>query len=205
MDRSRTDSFPAATCDRPEPLPAGSVPEKTLIRFNAPQNATVNRAVALAEELVSNSYKMSTSQWLSRRFDINTLATLKPNEIVHGPFAQIIRYEGKRKNTPLGSGTYDFYKICLQDHSILAALEKFPDLKLLPFVLYIVVHELVHIVRFTQFLQSFQASPDETMAEEARVHAKTHDILSQVQIPGIIPVFQFYERWRQPIDDMKDT
>ena len=205
MDRSRTDALPSADDQRPEDGLAVSVPDESLNRFNAAQSATVNRAVALAEELVSNDYKMSTSQWLARRFDVNTLADLKPNEIVHGPFAQIIRYEGQRKNTALGSGTYDFYKICMQDHCILAALEKFPDLELLPFILYIVVHELVHIVRFTQFVQNFEASPDEMMAEEARVHGKTHDILSRVQIPGMTPVFLFYEQWRHPLDDIKDT
>ena len=105
MDQTSADSSQCRLKDGPDPGQIAS-----LECFDADQSATVFKAVALAEELVSNAYKMSTSQWLSRRFDVNTLVNLAPDEVVHGPFAQVIRYEGKRKNTPLGSGTYDFIK-----------------------------------------------------------------------------------------------
>ncbi|MGD9302553.1 MAG: hypothetical protein PVI13_13325, partial [Desulfobacterales bacterium] len=75
--------------------------------FGSYQIEIINQAVAMAEELVSNNYKMSASQWLGPRYDVKTLAELKPEEIVEGPFAQIIRYKGQRKNTSLGSATYD--------------------------------------------------------------------------------------------------
>ena len=39
-------------------------------------------------------------------------------------------------------------------------------------VVYIATHELIHIVRFSKFLQNFHASPDEKQAEEKRVHEK---------------------------------
>ena len=87
----------------------------------------------MAEELVSNHYKMSASQWLRPKYDVKTLVDLSPGEIVHGPFAQIVRYEGHRKDTALGSGVFDYYKICLQDHAIHAALEDSPYMKLFPF------------------------------------------------------------------------
>jgi hypothetical protein len=66
-------------------------------RFKENELTIVNNAVAMAEELVSNHYKMSASQWLRRRFDVETLSSLTEDEIVDGPFAQIIRYEGKLK------------------------------------------------------------------------------------------------------------
>lgn len=200
IEKPPTDASAAgeAPADRP-----ASGTSAALRCFDEAQSAAVHRAVALAEEMVSNAYKMSTSQWLSSRFDVSTLADLKPDEIVHGPFAQVIRYEGKRKDSPLGSGAYDFYKICLQDHSILETLERYSDLSLLPFVLYIVVHELIHVVRFSRFAQNFEASPREMMAEEARVHGKTHHILSRVRISGMPPVLDFYEKWRRPLDDLK--
>ncbi len=83
--------------------------------FSPNQIKIVNNAVAMAEELVSNHYKMSASQWLGPRYDVKTLAELINAEIIDGPFAQIIRYRGQRRNTSLGSATYDFYKICLED------------------------------------------------------------------------------------------
>ena len=75
----------------------------------------VNNSVAMAEELVNNHYKMSVSQWLRPKYDVKTLADLAEDEIVTGPFAQIIRYEGKLKDGVLGSSAYDFYKVCIQD------------------------------------------------------------------------------------------
>ncbi len=172
--------------------------------FNAQQIKIVNDAVAMAEELVSNYYKMSASQWLGPRYDVKTLAELSPEEIIDGPFAQIIRYRGRRRDTSLGSATYDFYKICLQDHTILATIEKAPGFELLPFTLYIITHELIHIVRFSKFLQHFEASEAERMKEEKRVHQRTHEILQPVQIPGLKDVLAFYRHWHLPYEDMRD-
>jgi len=168
--------------------------------FDSDQIRIVNNAVFLAEELVSNHYKISGSEWLRQKYDIRTLADLTPHETVFGPFAQIIRYVGKRKDTSLGSSAYDFYKICLQDHSILSAMKSFSGLKLFPFILYIVTHELIHIVRFSKFLQSFEATASEKMMEETRVHQQTHEILNRVQVPGILTTLQFYARWHEAIE-----
>jgi hypothetical protein len=63
--------------------------------FKKDELTIVNNAVAMAEELVSNHYKMSASQWLRPKYDVETLTNLTEEEIVDGPFAQIIRYEGK--------------------------------------------------------------------------------------------------------------
>lgn len=175
-----------------------------LKKFDAEQIKTVNNCVAMAEELVSNFYKMSTSQWAAACvYDIKTLVDLSPEEIVQGPFAQVIRYKGRPKEQSLGSSIYDFYKICLQDHSILSALKKFPDIRLFPFVLYIVAHELIHIVRFGKFQQNFEVSPEERMGEEAKVHEITHGILFGIRVPGMENVLKFYEKWRKPIDDLR--
>jgi len=157
----------------------------------------------MAEELVSEHFKMSASEWLRPKFDVKTGTDLSADEIVPGPFAQVIRYEGRLKNASLGSSSYDYYKICLQDHEILSALDQHAQLKLLPFVLYIVTHELIHIVRFSKFLQSFNAKPKERMREEARVHELTHDILHPVSISGMDDVLHFYIKWRDPIEGLE--
>ena len=139
--------------------------------FKDDELTIVNNAVAMAEEVVSNHYKMSASQWLRPKYDVKTLADLAEDEIVTGPFAQIIRYEGKLKGGVLGSSAYDFYKICIQDHAILEILGDRPEIELSPFALYVVTHELVHIVRFSRFQQNFNASEVEKLIEERRVHA----------------------------------
>ena len=171
-------------------------------RFQSEQILLINDAAAMAEELVSNHYKLSAAQWLRRKYDVKTAADLKPEEIIEGPFAQVIRYEGRKEDADLNWEAFDFYKICLQDHSILEALEASSVLRLFPFALYIITHELIHIVRFSKFLQNFMASTDERHAEEVRVHDKTHEILKPVRIPDMAAVFAFYARWRDEFDSL---
>ena len=171
--------------------------------FSSAEIAIVNNVVSMAEELVSNYYKMSANEWLRPKYDVKTLVDLAPEEIVDGPFAQIVRYEGQRKNTALGSGAFDYFKICLQDHAIKSVLNRKPSIKLYPFCLYIITHELIHIVRFSKFLQNFDATPKEKLNEEKRVHDNTHQILNQVQVDGLMPVLEFYRKWRQPIEGMR--
>jgi hypothetical protein len=166
------------------------------LTFDAAQILVVNQAVAMAEELVSNHYKMSLNQWLRPKYDVKTLAELSPDEIVNGPYAQLIRYQGQRMGSSLGSGSYDFYKICIQDHTILETLDKRPELSLAAFCLYIVTHELIHIVRFSKFLQNFDASAEEKLVEEKRVHTLTHKILFEVPMPEMNHVLAYYKQWR---------
>jgi hypothetical protein len=170
--------------------------------FNKQQIQTINNAVSVAEELVSNHFKMSASEWLHRRYDVKTLTDLAPNEIVHGPFAQVIRYVGYQRDSQLAPGSYDFYKICLQDHAILAALRDEPNFRLMPFALYIVTHELIHIVRFSKFLQNFVASAEEKLREETRVHRLTQEILTRINVSGLSPVLLFYSQWQNPIEGL---
>ena len=174
-------------------------------RFQTEQILLINDAVAMAEELVSNHYKLSAAQWLRRKYDVKTVAELTSEEIIEGPFAQVIRYEGRRADGDLNWEAFDFYKICLQDHAILEALEQSSVLRLFPFALYIITHELIHIVRFSKFLQNFVASADERHAEEVRVHDKTHEILEPVRIPDMAAVFDFYARWRDEFDCHRET
>ena len=184
---------------------ADPVDSAELARFSPEQIEIVTRSTSIAEELVSDYYKMSTSQWLRSVYDIKTLADLAPEEIVLGPYAQIIRYEGKPRKGALGSSSYDFFKICIQDHAILSTLDRFSRIMLPPFSLYILTHELIHVVRFLKFLQNFSASPREAWNEEKRVHNATREILKNLRIPGLKPVLSFYRKWHSPIEDRMNT
>lgn len=177
-------------------------PKATLATFQPDQLETITNSAAMAEELVSNSYKMSTNQWLRRRYDFKTLTDLSDDEVVTGPFAQIIRYEGQKRDTSLGSANYDFYKICLQDQSIISVLKERPELKLFPFSLYITTHELIHIVRFSKFLCNFGASSEKKLVEEALVHKKTRSILKDLNVVGLKEVLKFFEKWHTPLDNL---
>ncbi len=174
-----------------------------LEKFNKDQIEIVNDSAAMSEELVSNFYKISANQWLRYKYDIKTLVDLDEAEVIHGPFAQIIRYQGQKKDTSLGSSTYDFYKICVQDHTIISVLNQSSVLDLFSFVLYIITHELIHIVRFARFMVNFDASPKKKLAEEAMVHEKTHEVLCPQQVPGLEKAFDFYRKLRSPMDEFQ--
>jgi hypothetical protein len=161
--------------------------------FSPADLESVQSAVGMAEDRISDFYKLSEGQWLRYRYDIRTLAELEPPEVVDGPFAQVIRYEARPADANLGSSAFDFYRICLLDHAILPAVAEHPGISLRPFILYIVTHELIHVVRFCKFLQNFNASEEEKRAEEVRVHRRTLEILGPVRIPGMKPVLDFFQ------------
>ena len=159
----------------------------------------VEAATVFAEELVNNYFKLSSGQWLNNRYDIKTAKDLDPHEWVVGPYAQVLKYEGKRLNSSLGSAVYTFYVICLQDAAILSAVDGDDGLSLDPFLRYILVHELVHIARFMLFHHRYGSvgEADVTFREEKRVHAITHRILRPVAVPGMDEVLEFYKKWAE--------
>lgn len=171
--------------------------------FSHKQLGTVNESVEAAEELVSNYYKLSGSQMRHLNYDVKTASHLVPQEMTDVHFAQIVRYKAQKENTLLETEADDFYKICIQDSVILEALEQSPKLRLYPFVLYVVCHELIHVVRFRRFLQNFHATAQQRQAEEAKVHHLTHRVLERARIAHVEPVFRFYEKWHQAFHDMQ--
>jgi hypothetical protein len=165
--------------------------------FNTQQIKIVNEAVAVAEELVSNFYKISTSQWLKNRYDFVTMSGLTLSEIIDGPHAQVIRYVGYNKSDTLGSSAFDYYKICIQDYKIISTVKKTEGLNLFPFVLYISVHELIHVVRFSRFVHNYNISSESDVVreEEIAVHAMTREILETAAFEGMDNVFSYYKKW----------
>ncbi len=176
----------------------------SLPRFGEKDQSVVAESAVLAEEIVSDFYKMSEADWRGIPYDIKTLDALRSDEILHGPFAQVIRYRsGSDLLKP--AFPYDFFKICLQDHAILTALKAAPEIDLFPFALYILTHELVHIVRFGRFLQYFDAGDAEREAEERRVDARTRQILQKIQLPGLKTVLLRYPEPAVQIQDFSQT
>lgn len=158
----------------------------------------VDKAVLLAEELVDDFFQLSSGQYLKNRYDIKTAKDLSTHERVSGPFAQVVKYEGRKKEVPLGSSSFSLYRVCLQDPAILSVLEKNVSLSLYPFLLYVLTHELVHVARFLRFEHRYEnvGEANLTLAEERRVHELTHAILQGVSVPGLSEVFLFYGEWR---------
>ena len=160
--------------------------------FEAQELRTVDDALYIAEDVTSNFFKFSPGQWKRHRYDVKTLPSLNQDEISKYAFALLNK--GSRLVSGFESKTKirDFYFICLQDDHILNALGRDKNLSLLPLLVYVLTHELVHIVRFCNFYQRFELAGRGRDREEAIVHSLTHDILNNLSLAQLDYVLESY-------------
>ncbi len=160
--------------------------------FNKEDLSTVSNALHIAEEVTGDFFKFSSRQWRQHPYDVRTLSDLKRDEIKEDVFALL--HKGL-----LGQGGYsprvakkDYYFICLQDHQILEAITRDKTMGLLPLLVYVFTHELVHIVRFGRFLERFDVTGPKKEQEEQRVHEITFEILKDLPIKRLDYVLDLY-------------
>ena len=156
----------------------------------------VSDALEIAEDATGNFYKFSLGQWKRHRYDVKTGSSFNPEEMNFSALA--VLFKGMRMVEDFHPRTKDkdFYFICLQDHSILEVLERDRYLTLLPLLLYVFTHELVHIVRFCNFFQMFDVSQKRRFEEEGIVHRTTFEILKDISIPSLDYVLDSYRDHR---------
>jgi hypothetical protein len=160
--------------------------------FHQHHKELLKEAAVIAEEVTSDFFKLSPCHWRRARYDILTLEALRAEEISSHALALVAKYDGCHKDRLLRSAAFDFYRVCLQDHNILKTLQHV-DYLMFPLLLYIVTHELVHIVRFSQFLALFEAPEEHKQEEERRVHRLTQKILAPLPVRDLPPVMQYYD------------
>jgi hypothetical protein len=161
--------------------------------FKREQLMTVSEALDIAEDRTGAHYKFSSAQWKRHRYDVKTLAGLRKSEIVPEAFALLYKGVKRPDRFEPESRNRDDYLICIQDHEILKALRRDENLGLLPLLVYVFTHELVHIVRFSSFLQRFEVSEKDRESEEKVVHSTTNRILRKLSLPQLDYVLQSYE------------
>ncbi len=166
--------------------PAFSTPPPDL-HFGPREVETARRAYLLAEDVTGDSFALPSLDNDRHAVDLRTLADLDPREVVPADvLAHLVRYEGQDRPV---RPPRTLFRICLQDHTILRRLRAeggaFPLFSLLVFVL---THELVHVVRFLKHHQRFDATDAEREAEESLVNTITCRLLRQVRVPGLCEV-----------------
>lgn len=148
--------------------------------FNASQIPVAAGAFSDAEKLVLRHFRLTEDDLRKNKYDVKTLAFLEEHEVNDGAFAHLCKYSCKK---PSDGGReekkdFEFYRVCLQDHIILDALERANTfIKLSPLMLYIAVHELIHVLRFSTGAADFSASQEEKEQEEKIVHNLTRSAL----------------------------
>ena len=156
----------------------------------------VSEALYIAEDATVNYFKFSSRQWGRHRYDVKTLSFLKKEDVRPGAFALLNKSSRPTGGFEFRTRNFDFYLICLNDHHILNAVERDGELFLLPLLVYVFTHELVHIVRFCNFFQRFDAPSRERDREETVVHAKTFEILKKLSMPRLDYVLDSYRDHR---------
>ncbi len=147
--------------------------------FTASDLAVLDRAVPVAEGLTQRFFALADNEWKRNPYGVFTLGQVRGDLYQEGVFARLVRYDTRRRK-PDGRGPGEKFGIVLQDPNILRALFRSHRHDLWTLVLFVLTHELVHIVRFRRFGVDFDASESELVQEERVVHDITREILSGV-------------------------
>jgi len=125
-----------------------------------------------AEERTTGYYCIPPFRWQQYPYDLLTRADREWRSLPESVFACVQRLQRVAPGTPS-----DHYRIQLNDQSILAAAlrENFTDLY--PFLVYILTHEMVHLVRLTSILDH-SAPVAGDICEEDRVQRVARRILA---------------------------
>jgi hypothetical protein len=175
--------------------PAGIGDDPRLVRgvpaFGSHQLKRLGRMLEMARELTADFFGLTEDQARDVPCEIRTLAELKQDEIhADRVLADLARYQ--YIDAEFGR-KHDLYRVNVQDHNILHSVQRNrSDVRLAPLLLYVLTHELVHVIRFIKFLAPFHLPVSERWGEERRVHELTLRILSAVPMPGLTAVLSRY-------------
>jgi hypothetical protein len=146
--------------------------------------------MGLAEDLTGRFYCIPGREWHRYPYELRTLAD-GPGPAAPA-FADVVRLVAKPAASRPG-GVRQLFRIRLRDDAILKAAEERRDgIELSPLLLYVVTHELVHIVRFGAGFAPFRAAEHRRLQEEERVHAITRGVLRPVADAPLRRVFEAY-------------
>lgn len=150
--------------------------------FTESDRFIVNRASLLAESLVLRYFDLAPDEWIRNPYSLFTWKETAPWLRDSNVLAQTVRIgsKNKRSNSKAGVDT-SCYGVLLQDPAILRTLLRPDKHDLWTLGLFVLTHELVHIVRFRRFGADFFGAGEDREKEENLVHQVTREILSGVE------------------------
>jgi hypothetical protein len=145
------------------------------MRFSAPQRSMVFQALDEAEDRTAGYYCIPPFRWEKLRYDLLTQEDHGWEPLPDPMLARVRCLQRVNSDRP-----FDFYRIELNDRSILAAAERENLLRnLYPFLVYILTHEMVHLVRLSSILEKSPEAPALFYeSEEHRVQGISRRILT---------------------------
>jgi hypothetical protein len=152
------------------------IPAREPLRFSDSQRSLAHQAMNEAEERTSGYYCFPPFRWEQLRYDLLTKADHGWEPLPEPMLARVRCLQRINPSRPL-----DFYRIELNDGSILAVAERENLIKdLYPFFVYIITHEMIHMVRLSTILEneSDAPKPEKEQEEEQRVQHISRRILT---------------------------
>jgi hypothetical protein len=165
------------------------------IFFDKKQRFWVREALEIAETLAEDYFRVDLGDSVRFPYDLQTLVNLRGLEKTRRALAQVCKYEYHNGEARLRRGGAEFYRICLQDDQILNTVREESLLLLKPLVLYVVTHELIHVIRFSLEPKRFYLSSREKRIEEKDVHRKTYELLRSFKDPQVELLLERYRPW----------
>ncbi len=163
--------------------------------FNPLQIFQARQIFDQAEKLTQKYFRLSPGELKANRYDVKTLVELQKHEVTDRAFAHLCRYFIQKKEVPQGTREFPHYRVCLQDHRILDAVDRGRSfIKYEPLMLYIAVHELTHVIRFSNGHSNFDAPEAEKELEEEKVNAFTQTILGSLSDRGVRMVTECFNK-----------
>jgi hypothetical protein len=163
------------------------IPEEGVLHFSNPQRSLIIQALNEAEERTTGYYCIPPFRWEQLRYDLLTGADQGWEPFPESMLARVSCLQRIHAN----SKPFDFYRIELNDRSILAAAERERlTHALYPFFVYILTHEMIHMVRLSSILD---VSPNAEIpldeSEETRVQRISQRILAGSNFQPILEKF----------------
>ncbi len=149
--------------------------------FNPLQVSKIKGVFGQAERLAGRYFDLTDAQIKAQRYDVKTLVHLEAHEVDERAFAHLCKYSIRKEEPAEPPRSYDLYRVCLQDNRILNAVERAHSfIRLESLMLYIAVHELVHVIRFGTEQADFNAPHADRLREEEKVNKITWSMLHPV-------------------------
>jgi len=147
--------------------------------FNHTEKKLIYAAAEEAAEYLKEFYCIAPREWFNHCYDVRTEREDASGSSQGNAFAEVRQYAPFLQKTSVFP--QDRYHIFLFDRNILQTLWQKSELEFYPFMLYILTHELIHIVRFCQNMHPFECDPVSLQREEERVDRLTRQVLQTRQ------------------------
>jgi hypothetical protein len=155
--------------------------------FDENQRKLVIHALSEAEDRTSGYYCIPPRHWQHLRYDLITRSDLAWTPLPELALAKVQRIE---QVNVMQRRQLEFFRIQLNDPRILGAAKRDRlEPILYPFLVYILTHEMVHLVRLSTILDETEEQPFSAELEEERVERISRQILSQAGSDFFKPVF----------------